>query len=251
MRLFRRALPLTCLLAGAAHAGTLTLTRPAALQKDVAAFPKIARPGDPAERRIDEALAVLDAAVPRAIRECRGLSNGPAASGAYWSRSIAVTMAGPRFISFKVVDDTFCGGAHPNTGLWAVVYDLTTGRPVDWSRFLPPTLTGQVTLEPGMDNIRTVRLASARLHALYLAGYGATEQGSNPDCRDAVTQTPDSPPPSSVWLDAAKGGLAVQFDVAHVAQACALPVVIPAASLKAVGASPVLVDALIAAQGSR
>ncbi len=248
MRLFRSRLALTCLLAAGAHAGTLTMTRPAALRKDVAAFPKIARPGDPAQSRIDEALARLDAALPRAIHECRTMSGGPAAADAYWTRTITVTMAGPRFLSFMIVDDAFCGGAHPNTADWGVVYDLTTGRPVDWTRVLPPSLTGKVTLEEGMDNVRTVRLASPRLHALYLAGYGATDQGSNSDCRDAVTQTPDTPPPSSVWLDAAKGGLAVQFDVAHVAQACALPVVIPLATLKAEGASPELIAALAAAR---
>ena len=50
------------------------------------------------------------------------------------------------------------------------------------------------------------------------------------------------------WRDAKAGGLTVQFDLPHVVQACADPVVIPAAALEAEGAKPVLLDALAAAR---
>jgi hypothetical protein len=227
------------------------MTHPAPLQKYVAALPKIATPANDAARRVNAALARLDAALPAAIHECRTGSTGPAAADAYWSRKIDVAMAGPRFLSLLIVDDAFCGGAHPNTAVSALVYDLDTGQPADWTRLLPASLTGKVTLQEDMDGARTVRLASGRLHALYLAGYGETEQGANPDCRDAVTDTPDQPPPASVWPDAKAGGLAVQFDVAHVAEACALPVVIPLATLKAEGASGALTAAIAAAHHER
>ena len=49
------------------------------------------------------------------------------------------------------------------------------------------------------------------------------------------------------WLDARAGGLAVQFDLAHVVQACADPVVIPTATLRREGAQPILIKALEAA----
>jgi hypothetical protein len=239
------------LAASSAHAASLTMTRPAALQKDVAAFPKIAAPSSATARRINAALARLDAALPGVIHECRTGSTGPAAADAYWSRKIDVTMAGPRFLSFLIVDDTFCGGAHPNTAVSALVYDLETGRLADWTRLLPPSLTGKVTTQEDMDGARMVRLTSKRLHALYLAGYGATAQGANPDCREAVTDTPDRPPPASVWPDAKAGGLVVQFDVVHVAEACALPVVIPLATLKTEGASADLTSAIAAAHRAR
>ena len=49
------------------------------------------------------------------------------------------------------------------------------------------------------------------------------------------------------WLDAKAGGLAVQFDLAHVVQACADTAVIPVEALRVLGAQSVLLDALDAA----
>lgn len=226
----------------AAGRATLPLVEPPHIARDVAALPRLARPASPAERRIDATLAAMNRAMPKVIRTCRTLSSGPAASGAYWSRKVETTLAGPRFLSLAVTDDYFCGGAHPDTAREALVFDLSTGRLADWRSFLSPALTGKVSLQEGADGVKTQRLASRRLHALYLAGYGATDQGGNPDCREAVTNPPDDPPPASVWPTTK--GFGVQFDVAHVAEACALPVVIPAARLKAAGAAPALLAAM-------
>ncbi len=49
------------------------------------------------------------------------------------------------------------------------------------------------------------------------------------------------------WLDAKAGGLAIQFGLPHVVQACEVAA-IPAATLRAEGAQPALVDALQAAR---
>jgi hypothetical protein len=161
-------------------------------------------------------------------------------------------MAGPRYLSLVIADDAFCGGAHPNATTMAIVYDLRTGAPVDWTRLLPAALTGRVALARGMDGTRMVTLDSARLHELYLKGYGATELGTDPQCLDAVSApNGQASAPSMVWLDAARGGLAVQFDLAHVVQSCANPVVIPAATLRAEGADPGLVAAIEAARRAR
>jgi hypothetical protein len=246
-----RAFLAGCFAAALAHGAdaadrVVTMITPSPVAKGVAAMPRIAGPVDAAERRINVAVRQLDGSVAKAAAECRRDAEGPAAPDADWSRQVEVTMAGPRYLSYVITDDAFCGGAHPATGTMSIVYDLGTGRPVDWATLLPPALVGKLTLQAGMDGTRTVALTSPGLHALYLKGYGATAMGHDADCRDAVAAGSESPP-LSVWLDARAGGLAVQFDLAHVVQACALAVVIPAAALAAAGANPELVRAIAAA----
>jgi hypothetical protein len=66
-------------------------------------------------------------------------------------------------------------------------------------------------------------------------------------CREAVQD--ETNPPMMVWLDAKSGGLAVQFDLRHAVQVCALPVVIPVEVLRANGVNAALLDAIAAAHG--
>jgi hypothetical protein len=135
----------------------------------------------------------------------------------------------------------------------SIVYDLETGAPVDWTRLLPPLITGKVALAEGMDGTKMVTLASPLLFSLYLSGYDRAIRMPWNDitaedlatCREAVQETDN--PPVMVWLDAKSDGLAVQFDLRHAAQACAVPVVIPLAVLRANGANAALLDAIDAA----
>ena len=217
------------------------------------AFPQIVEPVDDAERRINAALKRLDAQVRKAAKSCK--AEGGANSS--WERGVRTAMHGPRFLSFEINDGTYCGGAHPNTGTTAIVYDLVTGTPVDWTTLLPPALTGKVALATQADETRMVTLSSKRLHALYLKAYrpetGKTKANADDKaCRDAVTETVSGEPPAmTVWPDAEAGGLAVQFDLAHVVQACADTVVIPTSTLRREGVQTVLTDAIEAAQAKR
>ena len=142
--------------------------------RDIDAFPRIAAPTDDAQRRINRALDRLDAKVRDAARQC--LAGGPAHPGD-WARQIDVPMRGPEFVSYVVSDDVDCGGAHPNTGHSAIVYDLRSGSPVDWTALLPRALTGKLSLGEGEDGVRVVMLASPRLFALYRAGYDVGPPG--------------------------------------------------------------------------
>jgi hypothetical protein len=206
--------------------------------KDVAAMPQIADPADDAERRINAAVRQFDTAVQRAAAGCRD-QDGKAT----WTRSVAVPMRGPGYISFAITDGMDCGGAYPNDGLvTAIVYDLRTGKPIEWPDVLPAALTGKLALAAGPDGTKMITLASKRLTALYLAGYPADQSA---DCREAVqSQTADAPPPMMAWLSAKPAGLVVTFDLPHVIAACAEPVLIPAATLRAEGARPALLSAL-------
>jgi hypothetical protein len=222
---------------------------PPEIGRGIAAMPQILDPADEAERRINTGLRRLDGSVRKAAAACK--TEGGANSS--WERSVDAPMRGPRFLSFAIVDNAFCGGAHPNVSTKAIVYDLSTGVPVDWTSLLPPALTGKVALATGADGTKMVTLASKRLHALYLKGYrprtgDPKAVDAEAECRDAVTNTgTDGPPAMMAWLDAKAGGLAVQFDLPHVVQACADAVVIPTATLRQEGAQSVLTDALNAA----
>ena len=219
---------------------------PSPTRKGVAALPLIARPVDDAERRINIALRRLDATLRKALPTCKGDAGAPA----NWERSIEVPMRGPGYISFVITDDAFCGGAHPSTATMAIVYDLRTGAPVDWTRLLPASLTGKVALTAGMDGTKMVTLASKRLYALFLSGYdlGSGTAEDQASCKDAVENIgSDGPPAMMVWPNAKQGGLALQYDLSHVVQACAVPVVVPAETLRAEGVQLPLLDAIRAA----
>ncbi|WP_419952017.1 hypothetical protein [Methylobacterium sp.] len=252
----RTAAAAGCLLAtlvpGSAADRAVALEVPPDLAKDLSAMPRIANPVDDAERRINAAVQRLDGAARKAAAEC--LAQG--GKHADYGRHIDVTMRGPRFLSYTMTDSAFCGGARPNTGTSAIVYDLVSGAPIDWTALLPPALTGKVALQTEMDGSRMVSLSSKRLFDLYLKAYRprtgqAKADADDDECRDAVsTPDGDGPPAMTVWLDAKAGGLAVQFDLAHVVQACADVEVIPLATLKAEGANAVLTDAIVAARAA-
>lgn len=228
------------------------LTVPPALAKDLSAMPPIAGPVDAAETGINAALRRLDAKVVKAAAECR--TDGGKNSS--WERTVDAAMRGPRFLSYAVTDNTYCGGAHPNVSTWSIVYDLASGAPVDWTTLLPASLTGTVALAEQAEGSKIVTLASKRLHALYLERYRPDTRGSkndaDKDCREAVAETFDGNPPAMmVWLDAKEDGLALQFDLAHVVQACADRVLIPTSVLRSEGASATLIDAVDAAHAMR
>jgi len=214
------------------------LVVPPPVQKAIAAMPQIADPTDDAERRINIALKRLDLNVLKAARDCKGGG---------WERSVDVPMRGPGFLSLTVTDSVYCeGNAHPDSGTFSIVYDLTTGRPVDWTHLLPASLTGTAALEDQGDGTKVVTLASKRLFELYLAGYRTGDAPSSDleECKQAILgAATNGPPGMMVWLDAKGGGLAVQVSLAHVEKACEEPVVIPAAVLRKEGARPALLQA--------
>ena len=140
----------------------LVLTVPGPVRPGLAALPRIAWPADTAQRRINLSLAQLDARAKAAERDCRADSVNPAS----WSRTVAVTMRGPIFLSYVVTDEVDCGGAHPSEGHAAIVYDLATGKSVDWAPLLGGRLTGAMPLAAGADGVQVVTLWSPRLRAL-------------------------------------------------------------------------------------
>jgi hypothetical protein len=206
------------------------IQKPSALGKDQDAYPRIVAPADEAEQRINAAVARLDARLVKGVAEC-GRNGG---RNAEWTRTVEVTMRGPRYLSYSITDNASCGGAHPDIGDTAIVYDLTTGAPVDWSQLLPPQLVGTVALSETMDGTKMVTLQSKRLYELYMQQYRLGSHASDKDCIEAVEEAgADGPPAMTPYLDAQTGGLGIEFDMAHAVEACADQVVLPLATLRA------------------
>jgi hypothetical protein len=236
-----------CILVGpVGHAAdrAVHLRVPPPVLNNVASMPLIIAPTDAAESQINAAVRRLDATAGNVVDACKGLDGKPGD----WERSMDAPMRGPGYIGYVITDNLFCGGAHPDVSTMSIVYDLRSGAPVDWTRLLPPSLTGTVALEQGADGTRMVTLASKRLFALYLEGYRAGSADSQAACRQAIRDVAaDGAAAAMVWPDARTGGLAVQVGLPHVVQACEAAVLIPVATLRAEGAQPALVDAIQAA----
>ncbi|WP_375382954.1 hypothetical protein [uncultured Sphingomonas sp.] len=244
-------MPLATLVAAViAVAAPVRVAVPPPVRPGIAAYPRIAVPADDAQRRINAAVLRLDARVRTAARACL---TGTGTHPGDWQREVNVTMRGPEFLSYLTSDDVDCGGAHPNTALAAIVYDLRSGAPVDWTTLLPTSLTGRLGLIDGEDEVKMVTLASPRLNALYRAGYDhGGDAAEEKECRTVIADEMRSGPvPMIAWLDAKAGELAVQFDLSHAEEACAETVMIPAATLRREGASLRLLDALAAAHARR
>ncbi len=234
MRRLDRTFVAFALLTGAAQAGEagVSLTSPAPLAKDVVAFPKLDG-HDATADKINAALVRLDNRVRKARTDCI------TSKDAEWSRSIDVTMRGPRYLSYLVSDSVYCGGAHPDASSFALVYDLTTGNPVDWAKLLPKPIVETSSLDTAEDGAKIGVVGSKKLSALYVEGLGT---GLDPDCKEALTSGDLN---FVLWPDAKAKGLAMQtISLPHAMQACADVVTIPTTKLREFGADKSLIDAL-------
>jgi hypothetical protein len=224
----------------AAFAGDalLAFTKTPDVAKGVAGFPRLAA-SDAMSQKINGALAKGDARAKAGARSCIA----DAGKNGEWSRSIAVTMKGPRFVSYVASDDYFCGGAYPDTSTQALVYDLTTGIPVDWASLLPPTLLGKKGTTKAADDTVLGTLASPALTALYIKAVKPAEIDEG--CADALdSQTLHF----LVWPDAKANGISLQqTDLSHVVAACGPAATVPMAELRAAGVDGALLDAIEAA----
>ncbi len=227
--------------AAAAQApGPLVALRPMpAVRPSVAAMPEILSPRDAAERAINAGLRGLDTRVRLA-----SAPNPQTCPGGSYSRGVTATMRGPGFLSFLVTDETDCG-AHPSVEIRSIVYDLKTGKPVDWNKLLPAAYVEGAPDGPAARTAEPVTtVASKRLYELYLAGY---PKDQDVDCQQTVRDAGTAPPPMTLWLDAAGDGLAVRFDLPHAVQACAEAVTIPTETMRSDGADQSLTEAIDAA----
>ncbi len=185
---------------------------------------------------INVALAREEATVRAAAQDCRTSmrQEGHKPANDAWQRTVAVTMRGPRLLSFVATDSYFCGGPYPNDGLQTpFVYDLTTGRPVNWLSLLPAGPSAE--RGTAADGSKAGWILWPRLQQL------AHQQAAG-ECKDAFSNEPVA---FAIYPDAASHSLKLfPADFPHVIQACAEPVSLDIPTLKSLKTPAALLTAL-------
>ncbi len=118
----------------------INLERVQQLREDVDLWPLITHPKSDAELRVNATLTRLNNELSKSLRDCdEGVvefekgAGEPVETKDDLTRSVEVTMRGPRLLSLVATDEFFCGGAHPDDDLTVLVFDLKSGIQVDWS----------------------------------------------------------------------------------------------------------------------
>jgi hypothetical protein len=223
--------------AAPAYAGDepVTMREAKPVAHGIAAFPRIvAKKDDAARVRINRALEGADASVDRLAVDCNHYKG--------WNRNTSVTMRGPRYLSVLAMDDWYCGGAYPDTDTTALVFDLSTGAPVDWMKLFPPALVDAAGPSPGGGVSDPIFIPTRGLWDLFVKTANAAEHDECNDVRSSPTGMDSS---LTIWPDAKKDGIALaatQFP--HVVKACSGPVTVPVAELRKLGVDATLLDAI-------
>ncbi|GLS19405.1 hypothetical protein GCM10007874_24220 [Labrys miyagiensis] len=222
---------------GLSQAQTVKLIPQPDLAEGIASFPHLA-PEAPYAAKINAALDKIQSGAPALANDCKTDSGESA-----FERSIDVTMQGPRFVSF-VVQDEFSCGAHPDSSQAAFVYDLTTGKPVDWPHLLPPAMAGKAVRDTADADVVVGLLRSPVLTRAYVESLKAS--GVSDECNDVYDQTEFR---FMLWPDAREHGLVLdQNGLPHVAQACGGPVTLSLDKLRKLGVDRKLIDAIAVGQ---
>src|SRR5581483_279644 len=181
------------LVAAAGYAGEepVTLRDGKPVAHAIAAFPKIvAKSGDSAVGRINHALEGADNSVDRLAADCNHYEG--------WHRGVTVTMRGPRYLSLLAGDDWYCGGAYPDTDLTALVYDLSTGKPIDWTKLFPADFIAKAGPSPGGGVSDPILIDSPKLWDLFVKTANAAEHD---ECNDVRNQAADLGTTLMMWPD--------------------------------------------------
>ncbi len=232
------------LVAASASAQTLVRLLPQpGIAAGVAAFPRLA-PGGPSAAFINDALSAADARVRAAAADCSGglAASNPSPGRHAWTRRVTVAMRGIRYLTLIAEDDADCGGLYPNADRFALVYDLQTGRPPNWSRLLPKALARSVSVETGMDETPVGMVDGPTLKSLYLAAARVAAAKVDARCMESLQQMAG---PFALWPDARQGGLvAPPSRLPHAMAACGVPALLSVAALRSQGVQPALLDAI-------
>lgn len=240
----RRLVRIACAVAVSLMVGTAAAAEPdvpavrltprPALLPGVAALPEVELADAAVAKRINDRLRRVDARVRAAALECRQADHGIP-----FTRKVTTTMRGPRFVSLLAEDAWNCA-AYPDESRTALVYDLETGAPIDWARFLPPALAAKSVFDHSFVGLRLGLVESPQIAALW------ARRLKNRECGHWVET--GARPSFQLWPDARAGGLSILImTVPHVGAVCRETVTVPTAILRQRGVSAALLDAVDAA----
>ena len=228
-----------------AQAGTLILVQPAPLAKYMPALPRIAGALTSADAKINTALAKEDASWRAFLKDC----HDQAGATFDMERSNQVVMRGPGYFAVTIGYSYDCGGAHPDAGSIALVYDLNTGRPVNWAQLLPKALVDSTSTDTAGDGSTIGLISSKVLQKIYVRkALAALDGADRKDCANTLYQPGLT---FQVWPDAKAGGLMFQPNLPHVDMACGDPQLFSVPTLKSLGAAAPLLAAIEAAHSAR
>lgn len=205
-------------------------------------LPRITTPANAVTRRINASLVAADQGFDTVAANCRATTPNPQAT-----RKVVVTARGPALLALVTRDETNCGGAYPNTGTMALVFDLASGRFVDWTRLLPKGATPARDNEAGTD-VTLGTIAWEPLRQAYLERYraapalaAAVGRDNIGACADAVADDRDF----ILWPDTRAHALVAQpVGLPHAAAGCEVPVALDAAALKGLGLTPAAITTI-------
>ncbi len=225
--------------------GPVTLRVVPAPYREIASLPRLVPGGEvtPAVAdKVNAALKKLDVSAAAAALDCRKSyrEQQHKTDFADWNRTIDVTMRGPRFLSMVATDSFFCGGMYPNDGIiLPLVYDLTTGSPVNWLKYLPAGAKSD--LGNSADGAKMGVVVWPVLAAL-------ARKDAEKDCQQAFDDSGEAVQ-FALWLDVRQGAIEAQpVSFPHAMAACADAVEIDIAAARRMGFAAELVDALEAGQ---
>lgn len=222
-------LALTCA-APADPSETIALTFPPDLTPDVEALPRLPATSA-AVKRINARLAALDRYMLDFALVC---NSDPPRS--FVGRDVDVVFLGPGLFSVLTLNESWCpGAAHGNNYALPYTFDLLTGDATSWPVRLPANLQDPARRPHRPDYI----IGSKALTAVYLSLATAMDG----ECRDAILV--DNRGYFRVWPSAEDRGLVLMpAGLAHAEQACADPVALPLARLRALDFPADLLEAL-------
>ena len=221
------------------------------LADDFGALPRVA--GDmPQARAINAALDRVDARDRENRTDC--LEMKPLNDNVEWGRSVEAPMTGPRFVSIVMTQGDYCGGAHPSWTRTALVFDLETGRLIDWTSWLPAEMATPFQADDADRLVSPAVLGSPSLKA-WFAGRALEQMGKDGRRECAAIYAEDRREYAwglTAWPNAKDGGLTLQSaGLAHAEMGCHADVLMPLAEMMRRGIADELVDAIKAAQGAR
>jgi len=219
-----------------APAQTVVPSAPAQLQlqtskpiaKDVDALPRIANPVTDGQKKVNATLDQLDKGARSTMRQSQD-----------YERSVTVTMAGPKYLSLAM-GESWDGGAYPASMSSAIVFDLSTGQAVDWTKLVTGKGVKSYS-DSGADGKlgKPLALIYPALMAMYME-----DPDNGGECKDAY----EDPQSFMIYPDAKTGTLIVSaFDLPHVVQACMNDMTLTLDQAKKLGFNQGFLDAVAAA----
>ncbi len=227
--------------------GIVALEQRPALRTEMDSFPRVTPNAEvtPAvAARINALLARLDKAVLANAKFCRKVRRGMEDADD-WTRTVSVTMRGPHYLSLLAEDSYSCGAPHPLDDRTALVFDLTTGSPVNWTRLLPPGASGEITRDTHGIVFGFVKWPMLLRKEQQAAGQAAVKD-TDDECTSVFAPEHAADLQFMVWLDAGQESVMfapvglVHYDSAM----CGDPVAIGVKEARQLGLASKLLDAL-------